>query len=213
MTQGPADIPVDEASPLVDSRHSQPYDRSKAAAEKEVLRGIEKGLNAVIISPTAIIGPYDYRPSHFGEALLRMASGRLPALVNGGFDWVDVRDVINGALRAEELAPSGAKYLLSGHWVSLPEVARQVERISGVPAPGFVSPLWLARVGAPFMTTLDRLAGRRPLYTSASLQALESNRNISHRKASRELGYRPRPFRETLIDTLMWFEENGRLTP
>jgi len=213
MTQGPADIPLDESSPLVDSRHSPPYDRSKAAAEKEVLRGVEKGLNAVIISPTAIIGPYDYRPSHFGEALLRMASGRLPALVNGGFDWVDVRDVINGAMRAEELAPSGAKYMLSGHWVSLPEVARGVERISGVPAAGFVSPLWLARVGAPFMTTLDRLAGRRPLYTSASLQALDSNHNISHQKASRELGYRPRPFRETLIDTIRWFEENGKLTP
>jgi dihydroflavonol-4-reductase len=90
-------------------------------------------------------------------------------------------------------------------------MARQVERISGVPAAGFVCPLWLARVGAPFMTTLDRLAGRRPLYTSASLQTLDSNRNISHRKASRELGYRPRPFRETLIDTLIWFEENGRL--
>jgi dihydroflavonol-4-reductase len=211
MTQGPSNIPVDESRSLVDSRRSQPYDRSKAAAEKEVLRGIEKGLNAVIISPTAIIGPYDYRPSHFGEALLRMANGRLPALINGGFDWVDVRDVVNGALRAEKKAPSGKKYLLSGHWVSLPDMARQVERISGVPAAGFVSPIWLARVGAPFMTTLDRLAGRRPLYTSASLQALESNRNISHRKASRELGYRPRPFRETLIDTLMWFEENGRL--
>ena len=211
VTQEPWDTPVDESRPLVESRHSLPYDRSKAAAEKEVGKGIEKGLDAVIIRPTAIIGPYDYKPSHFGEALLRLANGRLPALVSGGFDWVDVRDVVKGAMRAEERAPSGAKYLLSGHWVSLREVATLVEQISGVPAPGFVCPMWLARTGAPFTTAFDRLAGRRPLYTSGSLQALRSNRNISHQKATGELNYQPRPFRETLTDTLRWFEESGRL--
>ena len=211
VTGASVDIPVDESNPLVESRRYPPYDRSKAAAEKEVYKGIEKGLDAIIISPTAIIGPYDYRPSHFGEALLRLANGRLPALVSGGFDWVDVRDVIEGAMRAEERAPTGAKYLLSGHWVSLRDLARLVEQITGVPAPGFVCPMWLARIGAPFISAFDRLAGRRPLYTSASLQALRDNRNISHQKATRELDYHPRPFRETLIDTLSWFEETGQL--
>ena len=212
MTQGPGDIPIDESRPLVESRHSLPYDRSKAAAEKEVRKGIEKGLDAIIISPTAIIGPYDYRPSHFGEALLRLANGKLPALVSGGFDWVDVRDVVKGAMRAEEQAPTGAKYLLSGHWVSLQDVAKLVEQITGVPAPSFICPMWLARIGVPFITAFDRLAGRRPLYTSASLQALRGHRNISHQKAALELDYHPRPFRETLNDTLGWFEESGRLT-
>lgn len=204
-------MPINESNPLVESQHYPPYDRSKAAAEREVRRGIEKGLDAVIISPTAIIGPNDYKPSHFGEALLRLANGRLPALVSGGFDWVDVRDVITGALQAEKRAPTGAKYILAGHWVSLPEVARLVEEISGVPAPGFVCPMWLASTGAPLISTLDRLARRRPLYTSVSLQALRGNRNISHQKATEELNYQPRPFRETLIDTLRWFEESGQL--
>jgi dihydroflavonol-4-reductase len=87
-----------------------------------------------------------------------------------------------------------------------------VERITGTPAPGFVCPMWLARVGAPFVSTFDRITGRRPLYTSVSLQALHDNREISHQRATEELGYQPRPFRETLIDTLRWFEENGQLT-
>ncbi len=211
MPQALMDIPLDESRPLVKSRHYPPYDRSKAAAEKEVRQGIEKGLDAVIISPTAIIGPYDYRPSHFGEALLRLANGKLPALVAGGFDWVDVRDVIKGAMRAEERAPTGAKYILSGHWVSLRDVAVLVEQITGVPAPGFACPMWLARIGAPIISAFDHQAGRRPLYTSVSLQALRGNRSISHQKATRELDYHPRPFRETLIDTLKWFEETGRL--
>lgn len=205
------DIPIDESNPLVESRHYSPYDRSKAVAEREVHRGIEKGLDAIIISPTAIIGPHDYKPSHFGEALLRLANGRLPALVSGGFDWVDVRDVIKGAMRAQRTAPSGAKYILSGHWVSLRQLAKMTEELTGVKAPGSVCPMWLARVGAPFITAFDLLARRRPLYTSASLQALRGHRRISHQKATRELGYQPRPFRETLIDTLKWFEAAGKL--
>jgi len=207
-----ADLPADESNSLVESRRYPAYDRSKAAAEKEVRKGIEKGLDAVIISPTGIIGPNDYRPSHFGDALLRLANGRLPSLVGGGFDWVDVRDVVRGAMRAEERAPAGAKYILSGHWISVRDVAALVETITGVPAPGFVCPMWLARVGAPFITTFDRLAGKRPLYTSVSLQALRDNREISHQKATEELDYHPRPFEETLTDTLRWFEESGQLT-
>jgi dihydroflavonol-4-reductase len=205
------DSPVDESKPLVESRHYSSYDRSKAAAEREIYKGIEKGLDAIIISPTAIIGPHDYKPSHFGEALLRLANGHLPALVKGGFDWVDVRDVVKGAMRAQKTAPAGAKYILSGHWVSLRQVAKMTEELTGVKAPGSVCPMWLARVGAPFITAFDLLRQRRPLYTSVSLQALRGHRCISHRKATRELDYQPRPFRETLIDTLKWFETAGRL--
>jgi len=204
-------MPVDESSPLIESSHYPPYDRSKAAGEREVCRGIQQGLDAVIINPTAIIGPYDYQLSHFGEVLLALANHKLPALVAGGFDWVDVRDVVEAAMRAEKRALPGTKYLLSGHWVSLRDLAALVEEITGVPAPRFVCPMWLARVGAPLVTAFDRLAGRRPLYTSVSLRALRASRNISHKKATLELDYHPRPFRQTIIDTLYWFEETGQL--
>jgi len=198
-----------EACPQVDSARCPPYDRSKAAGEREVLKGREQGLETVIINPTAIIGPYDYQPSHFGSVLLSLVSHRLPALVTGGYDWVDVRDVVAGAISAEQSAPSGAKYLLSGHNVSVREVAATVAEIAGVPAPGFVCPIWLARVGAPFVTVYNRITGGRPLYTAVSLRALDSNRLVSHEKATREIGYTPRPFRETISDTLQWFAENG----
>jgi len=211
LVQEPLSVPVDESRPLVESRKYPPYDRSKAAAEKEVRRGMEKGLDAVIIYPTAIIGPYDYQLSYFGEALLALAQNRLPAMVAGGFDWVDVRDVVEGAVRAGEQAPAGSRYLLSGHWVSMCDIAAMVAEITGVPTAKFVCPLWLARLGAPFISAVGRLNGKRPLYTSVSLRALKSNRHISHNKAARELDYRPRPFRESLVDTLRWFEENGQL--
>ncbi len=206
LTQEPLHVPIDESRPLVESRRYPPYDRSKAAGEREVCKGIERGLNAVIVNPTGILGPHDYGPSHFGEALLGLAHRRLPVLVAGGFDWVDVRDVVDGAIRAEERAPSGAKYILSGQWVSMRDVAAMVAEITGVPPPRFLCPMWLARVSAPLATGLARLRGKRPLYSGVSLSALRGNRNISHDRASRELDYHARPFRQTLVDTLRWFE-------
>jgi dihydroflavonol-4-reductase len=211
LVQEPMDIPVDEQRPLVESRRYPPYDRSKAAGEKEVRQGIERGLNAIIINPTAVLGPYDYAPSHLGQALLTLAQGRLPTLVDGGFDWVDARDVVKGAICAEERAPTGAKYLLSGHWASMCDLAAMVEEISGVPSPKLVCPLWLAPVGTPFAAAYASVTRTRPLYTRASLMAMRSNRRMSHAKASRDLGYNPRPLRDTIGDTLRWFEENGYL--
>ncbi len=211
LVQEPLTIPVDERRPLVDSRGCPPYDRSKAAAEREVRAGIEKGLDAVIIYPTAVFGPHDYQPSFFGEALMSIARRKLPGLVTGGFDWVDARDVVAGAMMAEAKAPAGASYLMSGHWVSMVDIAVIIKEITGIYTDKFVCPLWLAHLGAPFIEGYSHFIRRRPLYTSVSLRALKSNRHISHEKATRELGYQPRPFRETLADTLHWFESNGQL--
>jgi dihydroflavonol-4-reductase len=209
LVQEPMGIPVDESRPPAEASSYPPYDRSKAAGEREVRRGIEKGLDAVIIYPTAIIGPYDYEPSYLGGALISIARRELPALVTGGYDWVDVRDVVAGALNAEKLAPSGSSYLLSGHWVSIPDIAAMISDISGTSTRKITLPLWVARLGVPFIKAISRLKKKRPLYTEVSLRALRSNRHISHDKAAREIGYRTRSFRETITDTLQWFRENG----
>jgi dihydroflavonol-4-reductase len=211
LIQEPFDTPVDEKRPLVALKSCPPYDRSKAASERVVHEAIDKGLDAVIIYPTAAFGPHDYAPSFFGEALISMANRKLPALVTGGFDWVDARDVAAGAMLAEAKAPTGARYLTSGHWVSMCDIAKMIADITGVNTDKFVCPLWLAHIGAPFIEGFSHINHTRPLYTSVSLRALKSNRNISHARATSELGYQPRPFRETLTDTLHWFEANGYL--
>jgi dihydroflavonol-4-reductase len=140
-----------------------------------------------------------------------MARHELPALVTGGYDWVDVRDVVSGAVAAEKNATSGSCYLLSGHWLSIPDIAAMIAGITGVPPARLTVPLWLARLGAPVIEAYARFRGKRPLYTGVSLRALRSNRHISHEKATRELGYSPRPFRDTITDTMRWFRENGQL--
>ncbi len=205
----PLDVPIDENRPLVQSLKSAPYDLSKAAGERLVRRAADDGFNAVIINPTAVIGPYDYRPSHFGQALIMMAEGKIPVLLEGGFDWVDARDVAEGAIKAEQNAPAGSNYLLSGTWLSVREIATIVAQITGRRPPALTCPAPIAGACAPVVTALSQWTGARPLFTSVSLKALAGNRNISHAKATHELGYEPRPIRDTISDTIKWFIENG----
>ena len=182
------------------------YDQTKAAGEREVLAVAARGLDAVILNPTGIIGPHDYKPSHMGQVLLRLRQRKLPALVNGGFDWVDVRDVAAAALAAAQVGRAGERYLLSGSWASVAELAGVVEQVTGVPAPRWTSPMWLARAGAPVAATFNRLIGRRPLFTSSSLSAIRRHRWVSSDKARQALGFRTRPLSETVRDTFAWFD-------
>ncbi len=207
------DTVINESCSLVESQKCPLYDRSKADGERLVRQAISHGLDAVILNPTAIVGPYDYQPSHFGSVLSAIANRKLPALVVGGYDWVDARDVAKGAIEAENRAPTGSRYLLSGHYVSVQDVANTIETVTGVPIPYFIAPMWLAGASAPLVTGFNRLFGRRQYFTPVTLRALRNNRFVSHEKATRELGYQPRPFRETLVDTLRWFQKNGNISP
>jgi dihydroflavonol-4-reductase len=211
IVQEPLGVPLDETSPLISAPDAPPYNRSKALGELAVRAGIEHGLDAVIVNPTGIIGPNDQRPSYFGQVILDLASGQLPALVTGGCDWVDVRDVVAGALAAERNASTGRKYMLSGHWVTLPDIAVIVAQATGTPAPRAVLPMWMARGYAPLHEAISRRQGRVSRLTRVSLEELSGNPQVSHARAARELDYQPRPFRETLLDALAWFAAHGML--
>jgi dihydroflavonol-4-reductase len=201
------DQPVDESSPLATSETVSVYDRSKALAEEAVLAGAARGLDAVIVTPTGVVGPYDFKTSLMGRAIKLLAEGGLRFLVAGGFDWVDVRDVAAGAIAAEECGRAGERYILSGHWCSIPGLAQLVDEITGRRRHRFVVPSGLARLGVGGMSRLARLAGRVPLYTPEAVEILRRYRHVSCRKAADELGYRARPLRSTLQDTVAWWRE------
>lgn len=209
--QKPDNTPLDETRPLVDSERFA-YDLSKATGERYVNQAVIDGLDAVILNPTAIIGPSDPQPSLIGKAVLQLYHNKIPALVPGGYNWVDVRDVVSGAISAIQNGRTGEKYLLAGHWHSLKEFSELIHHFSGKKTVKTVFPLWLARLGLPFITAYSLLTKSEPLYTSESLTIIgEGNRMISHAKASNELGFNPRPFAETIRDLLEYFRINGYL--
>ena len=209
--QRPLDQPLDETRAPAQTPRSPAYDRSKAAGEQEVLAAVSAGLDAVIVNPSGVLGPHDYRPSRMGAVFLGLYRRRFPAMVEGGFNWVDVRDVVRSAIAAEKKGRRGERYLLAGRWVAIPDLARQFGEVSGARIPPWVSPMWMARIGAPFVSTVSRITRTTPLFTSESLEALRSNRDVRRDKAERELGHASRPIRETLADTFEWFRQANML--
>jgi len=208
----PKDQPLTETRPLNDGPGAHPYERTKSLGELEVLKAVEKGLHAVIVNPTGIIGPHDYKPSRMGAVLLQLSRGELPALVHGGYNWVDVRDVSDTIIRAAEKGRVGERYLVGGRWMGLPELAELARPHMSSPPPRFSVPLWMAWVGVPFSVTWAWIRRERPLFSAGSMHMLTHQcRDVSSDKAIEELGHSARPIEETLADTFDWFREHGLL--
>lgn len=206
----PQDEKMDETKECVDPDKAMVYDRTKAAGEGIVREAVGRGLDAVIVNPTAVLGPFDFKPSPMGDVILALMRGSLPALVDGGYDWVDVRDVCAGAIAAAEKGRKGEKYLLSGTYVPFKDVGRMVGEAAGVKVPKMVSPLWLAAFGAPFALRWALWRGKRPLFTPGSIKILKDcNKRICNDKARSKLGYSTRPIEETISDACGWFRESG----
>ena len=208
FVQHPSDIELNETRPLaLGSKVS--YDHSKALGQKIMMAASGADIEVIVLNPTAIIGPNDFRPSLLGNALIRFFQGQNPSLIPGGYNWVDVRDVCNAAINAIDKGTPGECYLIGGHWQSLKSLAEEIEKNGGKKVPALSLPLWLAWLGAVFLNLHARLTKSVPLYTSVTLETLNhSHRNISSEKAARELSYSARPFSETIADTVKWFRNN-----
>lgn len=175
------------------------YVNSKREAEGEVLRVAARGLEAVIVNPTFVLGPGGGRGSSMG-LIRRFLLRRIPAFVDGGLNIVDVRDVATGHLLADAEGEAGERYILGGRNFTLQRLFADLERISGVPAPQLKLPAQLAAAGAqvseqfglPLGLVVDEARSAALWWTYSSA------------KAKRELGFAPRPHEETLEDAVSW---------
>ena len=185
------------------------YSRSKALGTLEVIKGIERGLDAVILCPSGIIGPYDYHMSEMGKLIVDFFKGKVKAYVGGAYDFVDVRDVAEGLIFACNQGKKGECYILSGHHISVSKILKYLERLSGKKAPEIKLPYWMARAFGAINVLYCSLINTRPLFTPFSIDVLASNSLISCRKAEGKFGYSPRSVYESLKDAVDWFKEKG----
>jgi dihydroflavonol-4-reductase len=206
LSAGAAHGPIDENCPLVAAADALPYDLSKADGERVVRDAVARGLDAVIVNPSAVIGPHDYAPSYTARGLLAMMHS--PVCVAGAYDWVDVRDVAAGMLAASERGRRGERYLLSGTRMTMRGIA-EILAEEGGRRPLLTVPGWTLRPALPLVRALARWRGEPPLLTAHALTILASPSRFSHEKARRELGFAPRPLRASLRDTLAWFRGRG----
>lgn len=188
------------------------YAKSKAEAAQYVLDAVKnRGLDACIVHPSGIIGPYDFKTTHLTQLLVDTAKGRLKAGVHGGYDFVDVRDVADGIISACDKGKPGETYILSGRYISVADLFKMISHATGRKEITTFLPMWLAKFTAPLSELYYNLRKQPPLYTKYSLYTLESNSNFSHAKADRELGYAVRPAQETIDDTIKWLREAGKI--
>jgi dihydroflavonol-4-reductase len=186
------------------------YGRSKARATAEVIAGMHRGLDAVIVFPSGVIGPYDFRLSEMGQLIVDFARRRLFAYIDGAYDFVDVRDVAEGLIQAAGRGRAGEGYLLTGSTVSVRELLNTLSELTGNPVPKLRIPYRLARTISYLMPVYYALNRRKPRFTTYSIDVLNSNCRMDCSKAASELDFRRRPIRQTLADSLQWFRENGR---
>ena len=175
------------------------YAKAKAEATQAVLDAAEEGLDAVVVHPSGILGPYDSGRNHLVHLVKTFLAGKLPGSVNGGYDFVDVRDVAKGCLLAAQRGQKGRCYILSGSFAEIRDLLALAGRQIGRRVPPLF-PRPLAKAAAPLLEAVALRKQERPLYTKYSLYTLTSNSNFSHDRATRELGYRPRRLEVTVRD-------------
>jgi dihydroflavonol-4-reductase len=201
---------IDETVPYDMKNPYGAYDRSKAEATLEVLNAAQEGLEAVVACPTGVIGPFDFRGSMMGAVIHDAAVAKPTLYVDGAYDFVDVRDVADGLISAAENGKRGESYILSGQKISVRYLLETVREITGKNFFQMKIPFDLAKFAALFTPMYYQLAKATPRFTPYSLEVLKSNSNISHEKATQELGYSPRSLYESIKDTVKWFLEKKK---
>lgn len=188
------------------------YGKSKAQATQLVMDAVNNdNLNATVVFPSGLCGPNDYSFSYVTQLLIDSAKNKLPLGVQGGYDFADVRDVAAGVVAACTKGAKGGTYILGNRYVSVQEILQHVHELTHARLIKHMVPIWVARMLVPAFSLYYKIRNLRPLFTRYSLYTLTSSSNFSSEKAKRELGYKVRPFRQTVRDALKWLEVEGKL--
>ena len=189
------------------------YAKTKAETAKYFFEMIKnKNLNACIVHPSGIIGPNDFGHTHLTQLIIDFANGKLTACVKGGYDFVDVRDVSDGIVKACYKGKKGEAYILSNKYVEIKQLLDIISEVNNTKKIKTILPIWFAKLTAPLSELYYAILKQPPLYTRYSLYTLTSNSNFSNEKAKKELGYTNRELKETIFDTIKWLKENGRIS-
>ncbi|MCA9649413.1 MAG: NAD-dependent epimerase/dehydratase family protein [Myxococcales bacterium] len=205
--------PSHEERPFYPFGHVMPYSHTKALAEHETLRCVIDGLDAVIATSCACIGPWDYMPSRMGRTMIDFSRGKLRAYVPGGFDFVNARDIARGHLLAMERGRTGHKYIVSTAFHTLEDLVRMFSEVSGLPPVRLeVPPKLMASVTGLYAGSLAKLFPNLPQrLTPGAIGVLQMRRHADTSKAQRELGYRPGTIRDAVRDAFVFFAREGKL--
>ena len=187
------------------------YAKSKAEATQYILNKVAlNGLNAVIVHPSGIIGPYEFGNSEVVDLIREYLSGDITTAVTGGYDFADVRDVAQGVLSAAEKGNKGSCYILSNQHISSKEFLDGLQDITGYPPLKKVVPLWMARRTAKLSRLYYRISKKQAPIDQFALFTIYPKVKYSHTLAEKDLQYKPRDITASLADAVKWVKRQDR---
>jgi dihydroflavonol-4-reductase len=203
---------MDEATTF-NRPNSAPYIVGKWKAEQVALDMAKRGMPIVVVNPSTIIGPGDYKPTPSGDLILTYLKWNLPTgfpWSGGGFAMVDVDDVVDGHIAAMEKGRVGERYILGGTNVTVEQLITMLSEITGLVGPGLRSPTPVVALAGAASEVLARFTGKTPPLTyKFARDFVGSYVWVSSAKAERELGFKVRPLKATLLRAVRFFLENG----
>ena len=198
-----------EEKPVTLEEMAGPYKRSKFLAEQVALRFAAERFPVIIVNPTAPIGDHDFKPTPTGKIILDFIRGEMPAYIDTGLNFVDVRDVARGHLLAAERGSPGERYILGCENLTLREVFQRLSRISGRPAPFLQIPYAVAYSVAAVNTGVSMVTGHPPRAPLDGVRMAKKKMFVVHDKAARELSYAPGDVNGALARAVEWFRASG----
>ena len=187
------------------------YESSKALAESLMKSMVaEKGVDAVIVSPTRVYGPYLFgKPASVTLLIDKFVKGNWRIVPGDGTkmgNYVYVDDVVRGHILAMEKGAKGATYILGGENHSYNDFFEMLKQVAGkrpwmikMPIP---AQMWFAR-----LTYLAaRLRGKVPVLTTKWVRRGNYHWEVSPKKAVDDLGLKITPLKDGLKETVSWSE-------
>lgn len=201
------DAVIDEQTPSKAMEGRINYYRSKYLAEQEVLAGIRQGLDAVILNPAQIVGPYDY---HYTPLMFHtIKRGGLLAMPQGGSVCGHVRDYARAHVAAFDKGRCGERYLLGGVHASYDEILRTIGRLVNRKLPNIPFPPRLMSAIAVVMDNVSRVTNREPVLCTEKVILLNSHLRVNSRKAEQELGFSTCSLEDMFRDCYEWMKSAG----
>lgn len=181
------------------------YSKSKVEASNYVLRHKE-AMDVVILLPSALTGPNDTFHAPINDAIRLYLRGKMPAIVRGGYNLVDVRDVARGIYNSIDKARNGESYILAGTYISVEGLMDMCANLTNGKKVRFTVPHFVIKLISPFIELSAKLKHKKPLFTGFSMDCLKQNSNYSSSKAIKELDYVSRDLKESIKDTIEYIQ-------
>jgi nucleoside-diphosphate-sugar epimerase len=197
------DKPIDEEVVWKASKRNSNYAKSKYGSEKEVWRGIEEGMNAVIINPSVILGPGDLKSG--GGKLIRLIQKGLRFYTEGVNGYVDARDVAKAMYLLMKSDIANERFIVSSENVSLKNIVYQIAEYISKPAPKYKATPFMGEMAWRFDKLRGLLTGQKPFITKETAETAGNKYYYTSKKLIKALDFEFIPVKESLIESCELF--------